>query len=143
MCSVKPWIPFARFYLRDRRLPQGEPARHGGQCVHGLDPNTTLACHYVWSAAARVTRRGPDGAPGIHRRADHRAASAFEYGRQRGEDGMFELQGIKVFIDGTLGSRGAALLEPYADADTRGFMDRTTKEVLMPVLAQALRDDQS
>ena len=53
---------------------------------------------------------------------------------------MFELRGIKVFIDGTLGSRGAALLEPYADADTRGFMDRTTKEVLMPVLEQALQD---
>ncbi len=68
------------------------------------------------------------------------AASAFEYGRQRSEDGMFELRGIKVFIDGTLGSRGAALLEPYADADTRGFMDRTTKEVLMPVLEQALQD---
>jgi predicted amidohydrolase YtcJ len=64
----------------------------------------------------------------------------FEHGPEKSEDGFFDLAAIKVFIDGTLGSRGAALIEPYADADTRGFMDRTTREELMPVLAQALED---
>ena len=54
-----------------------------------------------------------------------------------------------MFIDGTLGSTFlriygelfAALfsVEPYADANHRGFMNRTTKEALMPVLKQALR----
>ena len=64
----------------------------------------------------------------------------FEHGKEKSEDSFFDLAAIKVFIDGTLGSRGAALIEPYADADTRGFMDRTTREELMPVLAQALGD---
>ncbi|MEM0912590.1 MAG: amidohydrolase [Pseudomonadota bacterium] len=61
-----------------------------------------------------------------------------ENGVERSEDGFFDLRGIKVFIDGTLGSRGAALIEPYADAEHRGFMNRTTKDELMPVLDDAL-----
>lgn len=32
------------------------------------------------------------------------------------EPGMFELRAVKMFADGALGSRGAALLDPYADA---------------------------
>ena len=52
---------------------------------------------------------------------------------------MFDLRGIKVYIDGTLGSRGAALLENYSDADHNGFMNRTTKEELEPILREALR----
>ena len=68
------------------------------------------------------------------------AESLFEQGPEQSDDGLYVLRGIKVFIDGTLGSRGAALLEPYSDADTHGFMDRTSQEVLMPVLEQALRD---
>lgn len=67
------------------------------------------------------------------------AETLFEHGTEKSTDGWFELRGIKVFIDGTLGSRGAALIEPYADADTHGFMNRTTCEQLMPVLDQALR----
>ena len=67
------------------------------------------------------------------------ADTLFQHGKERSADGWFELRGIKVFIDGTLGSRGAALIEPYADADTSGFMNRTTREQLMPVLDQALR----
>ncbi len=30
--------------------------------------------------------------------------------------------GVKMYADGSLGSRGAALLEPYLDADTSGFL---------------------
>ncbi|MEO1081262.1 MAG: amidohydrolase [Pseudomonadota bacterium] len=67
------------------------------------------------------------------------AESIIEHGPERSSDGFFDLRGIKVFIDGTLGSRGAALLEPYADAEHSGFMNRTTKEELMPVLDASLR----
>ncbi len=67
------------------------------------------------------------------------AAPLLERGPEQSEDGWIDLRGVKVFIDGTLGSRGAALLEPYADANHRGFMNRTTKEALIPVLKQALR----
>ncbi|MBT6031886.1 MAG: amidohydrolase [Kordiimonadaceae bacterium] len=62
-----------------------------------------------------------------------------EKGREVTADNMFDLRGIKVYIDGTLGSRGAALLENYADADHNGFMNRTTKEDLDPILREALR----
>lgn len=61
-------------------------------------------------------------------------------GVQISPDRLFEVRGIKVFIDGTLGSRGAALIDNYSDADHNGFMNRTTKEELMPVLYQSLRD---
>jgi predicted amidohydrolase YtcJ len=67
------------------------------------------------------------------------AESLINHGLEQSSDDFFELRGIKVFIDGTLGSRGAALLENYADADHNGFMNRTTKSELMPVLDVALR----
>ena len=67
------------------------------------------------------------------------AVPLIEQGPDQTDDGWISLNAIKVFIDGTLGSRGAALLEPYADADHNGFMNRTTKEELMPVLEGALK----
>ena len=67
------------------------------------------------------------------------ANALFKNGAQKLANELFYLNGIKVFIDGTLGSRGAALLAPYSDADHSGFMNRTTKEELIPVLAQALK----
>jgi hypothetical protein len=46
---------------------------------------------------------------------------------------------IKVVSDGALGSRGAALLEPYADArDTSGFLT-VKEEELLPMLKEALK----
>ncbi|WOJ94202.1 amidohydrolase [Congregibacter variabilis] len=67
------------------------------------------------------------------------AQSLIEHGAEQSSDGFFEMRGIKVFIDGTLGSRGAALIENYADAQHNGFMNRTTQAELMPVLEAALR----
>ncbi len=50
----------------------------------------------------------------------------------------FTLRTIKVVMDGALGSRGAAMMEPYLDAQTSGFL--TTKEdILFPMLVEALR----
>ena len=49
------------------------------------------------------------------------------------------LRTIKVVSDGALGSRGAALLEPYSDSpDSKGFL-RIKDEELMPMLQDALR----
>ncbi len=67
------------------------------------------------------------------------ASTMLKRGRETTADNMFDLRGIKVYIDGTLGSRGAALLENYADADHKGFMNRTTKQALDPILRAALR----
>ena len=53
-------------------------------------------------------------------------------------DHHFTTRTIKVVFDGSLGSRSAALLEPYADADTSGFL--TQKEAdLRPMFRAALR----
>lgn len=67
------------------------------------------------------------------------ASTMLERGREKTADDMFDVRGIKVFIDGTLGSRGAALIDNYADADHNGFMNRTTQEELVPILHEALR----
>ncbi|HKG46088.1 MAG TPA: amidohydrolase [Pyrinomonadaceae bacterium] len=51
----------------------------------------------------------------------------------------FTFRTIKVVSDGALGSRGAALLEPYSDAhDTSGFLTVKAEE-LRPMLIEALR----
>ena len=67
------------------------------------------------------------------------AQTMLERGRETTTDDMFDVRGIKVFIDGTLGSRGAALIDNYSDSDHNGFMNRTTKEELMPILHASLR----
>nr|MBA2435961.1 amidohydrolase [Chthoniobacterales bacterium] len=50
----------------------------------------------------------------------------------------FTTRTIKVVFDGSLGSRSAALLQPYSDADTSGFLTEK-EEILRPMLREALR----
>ncbi len=51
----------------------------------------------------------------------------------------FTQRTIKVIFDGALGSRGAALLQPYADApETSGFLREKEKD-LLPMFEEALR----
>jgi len=45
-------------------------------------------------------------------------------------DGLYSLRAIKVFADGALGSRGAALLAPYSDApESRGLLFQSEAEL--------------
>ncbi len=53
-------------------------------------------------------------------------------------DGKLTIRTIKVSIDGALGSKGAALLENYADHDTNGFLTFKEEQVL-PMLEEAVR----
>jgi predicted amidohydrolase YtcJ len=54
-------------------------------------------------------------------------------------DHRYTLRTLKVPFDGALGSRGAALLEPYADApETSGFLTQKEEE-LQPIFEEALR----
>ncbi|MSU23742.1 MAG: amidohydrolase [Opitutus sp.] len=53
-------------------------------------------------------------------------------------DGRFTLRGIKLYMDGALGSRGAALLAPYADYASSGLVMQT-EAGLLPLLVAALR----
>src|SRR5205814_10078869 len=54
-------------------------------------------------------------------------------------DHRFTQRTIKVVFDGALGSRGAALLEPYSDApETSGYLTQKETE-LQPIFEEALR----
>ena len=61
-----------------------------------------------------------------------KGASVGEFG------GRLTVRTIKVSIDGALGSRGAALLAPYADAEGLGLLTQK-EEVLQPLFKRALR----
>lgn len=54
-------------------------------------------------------------------------------------DGRYTRRGVKLYIDGALGSRGAALLAPYADYPQSSGLLMKREEELRPFLAAALR----
>src|SRR5690606_29156972 len=67
------------------------------------------------------------------------AAALMEGGPRSVADGRIITRAIKYYVDGALGSRGAALFEPYSDRpDTSGLM-QTTREQMVPLYEQALR----
>jgi len=59
-------------------------------------------------------------------------------GPHKSANGKVVTRAIKLYMDGALGSRGAALLEPYPDADSQGLM-LVQKDYMMPMLEAALR----
>ena len=86
-------------------------------------------------AAGRIKLRIYDAvsAPG----AD--ADSLFAAGPVLGEsDGRYTRRGVKLYIDGALGSRGAALLAPYKDYASSGLLMHQPAS-LLPFLQEALR----
>ena len=53
-------------------------------------------------------------------------------------EGRLSVRAIKMYIDGALGSRGAALVEPYSDDPTNRGLTLTTEDDLKKVVDQAL-----
>ena len=67
------------------------------------------------------------------------AAALFASGPRNVSDGRIITRAVKFYADGALGSRGAALFEPYSDApETSGLM-QTTEADIVPLYEQALR----
>jgi len=67
------------------------------------------------------------------------AQALFASGPRSVADGRIITRAVKYYADGALGSRGAALHDPYTDApQTRGLM-QTTAEASVPLYEQALR----
>ena len=67
------------------------------------------------------------------------AEALFASGPRSVADGRVITRAVKMYADGALGSRGAALFEPYADRpDTTGLMQMTGAEAV-PVYEAALR----
>lgn len=54
-------------------------------------------------------------------------------------NGRYTRRAIKLYMDGALGSRGAALLEPYADAPNSRGLVMQQEGHLLPLLIEALR----
>jgi predicted amidohydrolase YtcJ len=66
------------------------------------------------------------------------AAPLFASGPRATPDGRITTRGVKLYMDGALGSRGAALFEPYSDAPTLRGTFVTDPAVMRPILAKAL-----
>ena len=66
------------------------------------------------------------------------AETLLKLGPKLDPENMLTVRGIKLYADGALGSRGAALLEKYDDQDTTGLLI-FTKEETLPVLEKALK----
>lgn len=66
------------------------------------------------------------------------AGDVLAHGPSSDTEGRIRARGVKIYMDGALGSRGAALLEPYSDApETRGLL-RSDHDKTLPILRQAL-----
>ena len=59
-------------------------------------------------------------------------------GMRAAADGRIITRAVKFYMDGALGSRGAALLAKYSDADTDGLV-RMKKEDVLPIWEDALK----
>ncbi|MGZ8406422.1 MAG: amidohydrolase, partial [Caulobacteraceae bacterium] len=53
--------------------------------------------------------------------------------------GLVRVMGVKMYMDGALGSRGAALLAPYSDAPDKTGLLQMTQQEAAPVYARALK----
>ncbi len=72
---------------------------------------------------------------------DSSLATFFRRGPQRGiHNGRLWISSIKAYADGALGSRGAALLEPYADDPKATGLVRVAPERLADVATRALKN---
>lgn len=54
-------------------------------------------------------------------------------------EGRIRSRGVKIYMDGALGSRGAALLKPYSDAPETSGLLRSNHDKTLPILRQALK----
>ncbi|MGH8138468.1 MAG: amidohydrolase [Steroidobacteraceae bacterium] len=59
-------------------------------------------------------------------------------GPSQDASGLVRVRGVKLYMDGALGSRGAALLEPYNDAQGSGLL-LTPHDVMRTILLRALK----
>lgn len=57
------------------------------------------------------------------------AEAVFTKGPVVAPGGLLAARGVKIYMDGALGSRGAALLEPYADAEGLGLLTTPPDQV--------------
>ena len=67
------------------------------------------------------------------------AEHLIRWGQRSVADGRIITRAIKYYVDGALGSRGAALHAPYSDAPHTSGLMQTTREEMIPLYEAALR----
>ncbi|TNE67146.1 MAG: amidohydrolase [Alphaproteobacteria bacterium] len=127
-------IPAATPESRAQELTTGAQvyARYGWTGTHNMS--------VPWTDVKILERLSDEGDVGIrvyNSIEPKDAEQLFTGGMSTSRNGHIVTRAIKLYMDGALGSRGAALLEPYSDADTSGLL-LTTKENTMPILRRAL-----
>lgn len=72
--------------------------------------------------------------------AENLVANIAKNGPRKSKNGRVTTRALKFYIDGALGSRGAALLEPYDDDPNNTGLFLVKKDYIMPIFKQSLRD---
>ena len=94
-----------------------------------------------WADVGLLEKMDKDGQATlrVYNAVDFREAGPlFEGGPRATPDGRITTRAIKLYMDGALGSRGAALFAPYSDAPAISGTFVTPPDVMRPVLARAL-----
>lgn len=138
--------------LVGRLVPPETDAELDQQIIKGVQREMELGwtqiqdAHGSWNEVERIRRLYRDGkikvriykaisGPSLDAtRLIDQGASIGEFG------GLFTVRGIKVVMDGALGSRGAALLAPYSDDPRTVGLITTDTTALKTMLTAALRN---
>lgn len=108
-------------------------AKYGWTGLHNMSVS--------WTEVEMLEALSDNGAVGIrvyNSINKNDADTLFASGARQNNNGRAVTRAIKLYMDGALGSRGAALIEPYSDANTLGLILSKEDEV-MPLLERALR----
>jgi len=113
-------------------------AKFGLTSVHdaGVDSSTVALYKSFGKAEKLITR--------IYAMLSSTSPSLLNSYFQKGPEkdlynGFLTISSVKIYADGALGSRGAALLEPYSDSPDNVGLDVTPKHVIESISENALR----
>lgn len=136
MGLIAPKLPPLSFALRKEALARGTALYAARGWTHGVNMSTEAADLKALEALAAEGRlpirvdvfMTPEDAGEVLRRGPYQDAT-----------GLVRVRGVKLYMDGALGSRGAALLRPYADRpDTSGLLI-ADHDATLAILKQALK----
>jgi predicted amidohydrolase YtcJ len=139
-------MPLLQRHIPDRRPDLKEALRVGGEVAARQGWQTLHTIVDGWDEVVALrelyrAERMPVRNYVAVRWPSEGAERLLEHGPIIGEfDGRLTVRAIKINFDGALGSRGAALLEPYADDPGNTGLLTHSPEELRPVLERALRN---
>lgn len=136
MGLIAPKLPPLSFATRKEALARGTALYAARGWTHGVNMSTEAAdlkALEELAAEGRLPIRvdvfmTPEDAGEVLRRGPYQDPT-----------GLVRVRGVKLYMDGALGSRGAALLKPYADRpDTSGLLI-AGRDATLTILKQALK----